>query len=74
MTLFLFFAKILLSGLTILMSTWMPNDKDKEGLKNNEFWRVYLGFPIFICVFTILGIRFLIKYETPKYLLTIGKE
>ncbi len=74
MTLFLFFVKILLSGLTILMSTWMPDDSDTQGLKDNEFWRVYLGFPIFLCIFAILGIKFFIKYETPKYLLTIGNE
>ena len=52
------------------MSTWLPDDEDIEGNKNTEFWRVYLGFPIIFCFIAVAGIKFIIKYETPKYLIS----
>jgi hypothetical protein len=36
--------------------------------------RYFIGFPIILCVIAILGIYFLIKYETPKFLISKGKE
>ena len=52
----------------------MPADTDIEGLKTTEYWRIYIGFPLVFALVSFFLIFFVIKHETPKYLLSLGKE
>ena len=53
----------------MIIAAGLPNDKDEEGLKNTGFWRIILGFPLFLYFGCFFGTLFLIRHETPKFLI-----
>ncbi len=73
-TIFYFFAQLSLTCLTILMSSWMPEEGDDEGFRKNWFWRIYIGCPVVFCIIVIVGVKFIIKHEPPKYLISLGRD
>ena len=72
-TVFLFAQNIIMAGGTILASIGMPDDEDIEGLKKTEVWRIVIGFPIIFCIMSIILVSFMMKYESPKYLIALGE-
>ena len=48
----------------------LPSDKDFEGLKNTELWRViYCYFPASFFLLLFILLLFFVKYDSPKYLI-----
>jgi MFS family permease len=60
-----------ISALTmIIASQGMPDSKDIEGLKTTGYWRFFVGFPIIFCGIVLLILRFYLKHEPPKFLIS----
>ena len=58
-------------GLLIAMfiAIILPDDLDTEALETNESWRVIFGLPLVSYAFILLGLTFLIPYDSPKFLI-----
>lgn len=54
---------------TLLLGEGLPDDKDEQALKLSSFWRVILGLPLILQIFSFFAMAFIIKYETPKFLI-----
>jgi hypothetical protein len=55
--------------LVFLIAAGLPDDHDILELKESEFWRVILGFPIALYVIVFFGTLFVVRHETPKFLI-----
>ena len=52
----------------------MPEEDDIKGFETNWFRRIYVGCPIIFCVVAIIGVKFIVKNEPPKYLISLGRD
>ena len=51
----------------------LPPDTNKAAQKETELWRViYFAFPVFWEILIVLGLIFLVKEDSIKFLLTKG--
>jgi MFS family permease len=74
MTILMFGQQCMVSLLIIVAGSGMPSEDDIEGLKTTEYWRFFLGFPLIFVVVALLMQFFILKHETPKYLLSINED
>lgn len=74
MTLFFFLQKIVMAVTLMIASKGMPSEKDIDGLKTTEYWRFYLGFPLIFVVIALVMEAFVIRHETPKFLIAKGED
>ena len=52
------------------LSYILPHDDEKEKLMNNQSWRIiYVVFPEALFCLQFIGIFYIIKYDTIKYLI-----
>ena len=56
--------------LSALMALILPPDEDKEALALNNSWRIMFGLPFVFYGGMIIGLTFLIRYDSPKYYIT----
>lgn len=47
----------------------LPPDTDLVALRENQTWRYVYGFPILLCIIQILILLFVIKHDSPKFLI-----
>ena len=52
----------------------LPDDHDKEGLKNDERWRIIFGIPLIIAILQSLCFLFLIKQEPVGFNISMDKD
>ena len=43
-------------------------------LEESNFWRVIFGFPIIIFSLAILGMIFIVRYDSPKFLINKNRQ
>ena len=55
------------------MGVGLPEDKDIHGLEESNYWRFMFGFPTILFVTSIVGMQFLVRYDSPKYLINQGR-
>lgn len=58
-------------GLLIAMfiAVILPDDLDTEALEKNESWRVIFGLPLVTYSLILLGLIYLVPYDSPKFLM-----
>ena len=60
--------------MAFLLGEILPEDTDKDALKETEKWRImYFIYPGAIYLVTLLSLIFIIKYDSIKNLITKGK-
>ena len=60
-----------LSSLVGLISvSWLPDDKDKEALLQDETWRLVQGLQLAILVLLLVYMLMFVPYDSPKFYVT----
>jgi len=62
------------SIIVMLAAFILPKTHDSDIMKSTSTWRYFLAVPLILYSVSFLGIMFLVKYDTPKYLLSTGRE
>ena len=51
----------------LLIAVILPDDTDIEALRANRSWRVIFGLPLITYSMILLGLVFLLPYDSPKF-------
>eukprot|EP00347_Sterkiella_histriomuscorum_P020023 403339395 len=55
--------------MVFVINAGLPEDHEREKLIQSEYWRVILGLPMVLFTIVLLGTIFVIKHDTPKFLI-----
>ena len=55
------------------MGAGLPDDNDTEALMSSNFWKIIFGLPIIFYTVLVSGTLFVIRYDSPKFLIMNGK-
>ena len=62
------------SVLAYMIAEILPADKDTAGLEKTDLWKViYFYIPLFFFFSLLFWLTFIIKHDSPKFLLESGK-
>ena len=51
----------------MLIAVILPDDLDTEALEANRSWRIIFGLPLATYALILLGLMFLLPYDSPKF-------
>ena len=51
----------------LLIAVILPDDTDVEALQANKSWRVIFGLPLVTYTMILIGLVFLLPYDSPKF-------
>ena len=58
----------------MLIAYILPDDTDEASLETNLTWRLIFGLPILTYSLIVLGLVFLVPYDSPKFHMQRGQR
>ena len=55
--------------LSQLLGEGLPLEDDLDGLRNSQYWRFIMGFPLILLVISALMVLLIVRYDSPKFLI-----
>ena len=59
--------------LSLVLGAALPPDDNPALLKVDGFWRLIIGAPLPLQIFSMLSMAFYVKYDSVKYLINTGQ-